>query len=54
MQMIAVDTMGPFPESDNKSTHIMVVGDYAYQVTWNDRCRALTGGGSASEREGAT
>ncbi len=28
MQMVAVDIMGPFPESDNGNTHILVVGDY--------------------------
>ena len=28
MQMIAVDILGPFPESDKGNTHILVVGDY--------------------------
>ena len=28
MQMIAVDILGPFPESDKGNTHMSVVGDY--------------------------
>jgi hypothetical protein len=32
MQMVAVDIMGPFPESDNRNTHILVVRELIYSL----------------------